>query len=110
VPLQADAALLNALRLPTRRSNQQIVAVWADSADNEDLHMPRQAIDKKHVWPLLDAVTRSYATNDLQKRADTLIAALVCALEAIEILEARIDELERERGSGPPDTPGTSSG
>ena len=34
--------------------------------------MPRQAIGKKHVWPLLDAVTRSYATNALQKRADTL--------------------------------------
>jgi|tagenome__1003787_1003787.scaffolds.fasta_scaffold20920823_4 hypothetical protein len=59
--------------------------------------MPRQAIDLKHVWPLLDGVTRSYATNDLQKRADALIAALVYAFEAIEILEARVAELE----SGP---------
>lgn len=56
--------------------------------------MPRQAIDLKHVWPLLEGVTRSYATNDLQKRADALIAALVYAFEAIEILEARIAALE----------------
>jgi hypothetical protein len=59
--------------------------------------MPRQAIDLKHVWPLLDGVTRSYATNDLQKRADALIAALVYAFEAIEILEARVAELEKGR-------------
>jgi hypothetical protein len=65
--------------------------------------MPRQAIDKKHVWPLLDGVTRSYATVDLQKRADALIAALVYAFEAIEILETRIEALENESGSKPPD-------
>jgi hypothetical protein len=60
--------------------------------------MPTKAIDRKHVWPLLDGVTRSYATNDLQKRADALIAALVYAFEAIEILEARVAELENRRG------------
>jgi hypothetical protein len=60
--------------------------------------MPTKAIDRKHVWPLLDGVTRSYATNDLQKRADALIAALVYAFEAIEILEARVAELENRQG------------
>jgi hypothetical protein len=59
--------------------------------------MTQKAIDRRHVWPLLDGVTRSYATNDLQKRADALIAALVYAFEAIEILEERIAELEEER-------------
>ena len=61
--------------------------------------MPQKAIDRSQVWPLLDGVTRSYATNDLQKRADALIAALVYAFEAIEILEARVAELEKEKGS-----------
>jgi hypothetical protein len=60
--------------------------------------MTQKAIDRRHVWPLLDGVTRSYATNDLQKRADALIAALVYAFEAIEILEARVAKLEEERG------------
>jgi hypothetical protein len=65
-----------------------------ESSAERGTTMPRQAIDLKHVWPLLDSVTRSYATNDLQKRADALIAALVYVFEAIEILEARVAELE----------------
>jgi hypothetical protein len=62
--------------------------------------MTQQAMDRTQVWRLLDGVTRSYATNDLQKRADALIAALVYAFEAIEILEERIARLEKERQPG----------
>jgi hypothetical protein len=64
--------------------------------------MSQKAIDRKQVWHLLDSVTRSYATNDLQRRADALIAALVYSFEAIEILEARISELEQEKQASTP--------
>jgi hypothetical protein len=72
--------------------------------------MPQKAIDRSHVWPLLDSVTRSYATNDLQRRADALIAALVYAFEAIEILEARVAQLENERGPDPSATKASPNG
>lgn len=58
--------------------------------------MTQLAVDSQRAWTLLEAVSRSTLTHDPDKETEALLAALVYAFEAIEILEARIRELERK--------------